>query len=45
LLSFNVDLSQFPTLVRIDAELAAHPAFIDAHPSAQVDCPEAEKKK
>jgi len=29
---FALDLAPFPTLVRVDAEAQAHPAFMDAHP-------------
>lgn len=29
---FALDLAPFPTLVRVDAEAQAHPAFQDAHP-------------
>eukprot|EP00123_Amoebidium_parasiticum_P012180 comp21177_c0_seq1/m.28713 comp21177_c0_seq1/g.28713 ORF comp21177_c0_seq1/g.28713 comp21177_c0_seq1/m.28713 type:complete len:213 (-) comp21177_c0_seq1:460-1098(-) len=36
---FNVDMSRFPTIARIDAELASIQAFKDAHPTAQPDCP------
>lgn len=31
---FNVPLDAYPTLVRADAEAAAHPAFAAAHPDA-----------
>ena len=34
---FNVPLAAYPTLLRIDAEAAAHPAFIAAHPARQPD--------
>lgn len=34
---FNVPLEAYPTLLRIDAEAAAHPAFIAAHPARQPD--------
>ena len=34
---FGCDLSAYPTLVRIDAACAQHPAFISAHPSKQPD--------
>jgi maleylacetoacetate isomerase len=34
---FNVPLEAYPTLLRIDAEAAAHPAFIAAHPAQQPD--------
>jgi maleylacetoacetate isomerase len=34
---FSVDMSQYPTIARIDAELAKLPAFKAAHPSAQPD--------
>lgn len=38
--SFKVDLTPYPTIVRIDQELALHPAFIAAHPNQQADRPE-----
>jgi maleylacetoacetate isomerase len=34
---FNVPLAAYPTLLRIDAEAAAHPAFTAAHPARQPD--------
>lgn len=34
---FGVELGAFPTLVRVDARLAALPAFIAAHPDRQPD--------
>ena len=34
---FEVDLAPFPTLVRVEAALAALPAFQAAHAEAQVD--------
>lgn len=34
---FGVDLTPFPTLLRIDASAAAHPAFQRAHADAQPD--------
>jgi hypothetical protein len=36
---FNVDLSKYPTLLRIEKELEGLDAFVKAHPSAQPDCP------
>lgn len=36
---FGVDMTPYPTLVGIDERLAAHPAFVSAHPSKQPDCP------
>jgi len=36
---FGVDLAPFPTLTRIEAHLAALPAFVKSHPSQQPDCP------
>ncbi|KAI8050527.1 maleylacetoacetate isomerase [Syncephalis plumigaleata] len=36
---FNVDMSQFPTITRIDANLASIEAFRLAHYSRQPDCP------
>lgn len=41
---FKVDLAPFPTLTRIDAALAQHPAFIAAHPDQQPDAPPMEKR-
>jgi len=37
---FGVDLSPFPTIVRIEEELNKLPAFQVSHPRAQPDCPE-----
>ncbi len=37
---FNVPLEAYPTLLRIEAEAAAHPAFIAAHPAQQPDAEE-----
>ena len=37
---FNVDMSQFPTITRLEARLSKLPAFAAAHPSMQQDCPE-----
>jgi glutathione S-transferase len=34
---FNVDMSQFPTIARIAAAVAALPEFQAAHPSQQPD--------
>jgi maleylpyruvate isomerase len=34
---FGVDLTPFPTLVRVDASAAAHPAFLRAHADVQPD--------
>ncbi|XP_055534425.1 probable maleylacetoacetate isomerase 2 [Wyeomyia smithii] len=36
---YKVDLDPYPTIIRIDGELAKHPAFQAAHPYNQVDCP------
>jgi hypothetical protein len=36
---FPLDLSQFPNLLRIEALLADHPAFIAGHPNNQADKP------
>ncbi len=36
---FGVDVQQFPTLLRIEAQLMKHPAFAEAVPSKQPDCP------
>lgn len=33
----GVDLTPYPTIVSIDAQLAQHPSFQRAHPSAQID--------
>jgi len=37
---FAVDMTPFPTLVRIEDELMKLPAFQVSHPRAQPDCPE-----
>lgn len=34
---FNLDLTPFPTLCRIEANLTTLPAFVDTHPSRQPD--------
>eukprot|EP01130_Rhizamoeba_saxonica_P017148 TRINITY_DN8188_c0_g1_i2.p1 TRINITY_DN8188_c0_g1~~TRINITY_DN8188_c0_g1_i2.p1 ORF type:complete len:109 (-),score=22.63 TRINITY_DN8188_c0_g1_i2:50-376(-) len=34
---YEVDMSQFPTISRINETLLTHPAFIAAHPSNQPD--------
>ena len=36
---FGVDLTHFPNISRIEAELSKHPAFAAAHPHVQPDCP------
>lgn len=36
---FNVDVSRFPTLLRIEKALEDLPAFRAAHPDVQPDCP------
>lgn len=36
---FGVDVQQFPTLLRIEAELMKLPAFANAVPAKQPDCP------
>lgn len=36
---FQVDLSRFPTIARINEKALKHPAFIDAHPDNQIDTP------
>jgi maleylacetoacetate isomerase len=36
---WEVDMSKFPIISRIDAELATHPAFKAAHPDVQPDAP------
>ena len=41
--SFGVDLTQFPTISRIERELSKHDAFIKAHPSQQPDYPHEQK--
>jgi maleylpyruvate isomerase len=41
---FKVDLAPFPTLTRIEALLAEHPAFVAAHPDRQPDAPPPEKR-
>ena len=37
---YGVDLSQFPNISKVEAELNKHPAFIAAHPDVQPDNPE-----
>jgi len=37
---FNVDLSAFPRICRVEALASPHPAFKKAHPDAQSDKPE-----
>ncbi|MGV8920900.1 MAG: maleylacetoacetate isomerase [Pseudomonas sp.] len=37
---FNVDLSDYPKICRVEALALQHPAFIAAHPDAQSDKPE-----
>ncbi|KAF0699410.1 Aste57867_10018 [Aphanomyces stellatus] len=37
---FKVDMAKYPTIARIQATLAAHPAFVAAHPSKQPDATE-----
>lgn len=34
---YECDLTPYPTILRIDAACGAHPAFIAAHPSKQID--------
>ncbi len=34
---FKVDMSAYPTIARICANLAEHPAFVAAHPNNQPD--------
>jgi maleylpyruvate isomerase len=41
---FKLDIARYPTLVRIDAALCEHPAFIAAHPDRQPDAPPPEKR-
>ncbi|KAL4237410.1 Glutathione S-transferase zeta-1 [Mactra antiquata] len=41
---FKVDLSKFPTVMKIVDTCSQHPAFKAADPSAQPDCPEDLKK-
>uniref|UniRef100_H2ZQ97 maleylacetoacetate isomerase n=1 Tax=Ciona savignyi TaxID=51511 RepID=H2ZQ97_CIOSA len=36
---FNVDMTQFPIISRINTALKDHPAFKMAHPDNQIDCP------
>lgn len=36
---FQVDLSPYPRILRVEALAAAHPAFQQAHPEAQPDTP------
>jgi maleylpyruvate isomerase len=42
---FEVDVSQFPTLLRIEEACAALPAFRSAHPDVQPDAPPPERSK
>eukprot|EP00455_Lapot_gusevi_P006838 TRINITY_DN1293_c0_g1_i3.p2 TRINITY_DN1293_c0_g1~~TRINITY_DN1293_c0_g1_i3.p2 ORF type:complete len:221 (+),score=73.69 TRINITY_DN1293_c0_g1_i3:64-726(+) len=42
---FGVDLSAFPTSLRIEQQLQSHPAFQAAYPTQQPDCPESERNK
>ena len=37
---FKVDMSQFPTIARINKSLLEHPAIIASGPKTQPDCPE-----
>lgn len=37
---FEVDLTAFPTCLRIEEALSQHPAFVAAHPNAQGDNPD-----
>jgi maleylacetoacetate isomerase len=37
---YGFDLTPYPTLLRIDARCATHPAFIAAHPMRQPDAPQ-----
>ncbi|WP_296254676.1 MULTISPECIES: maleylacetoacetate isomerase [unclassified Pseudomonas] len=37
---FNIDLSAFPRICRVEALALRHPAFQQAHPDAQADKPE-----
>ncbi|XP_058442683.1 probable maleylacetoacetate isomerase 2 [Malaya genurostris] len=41
---WKLDLTPYPTIIRIDQELKDHPAFRDSHPSSQPDYPPAESK-
>lgn len=36
---YEVDISKFKNILRIDSELKHHPAIISSHPHNQVDCP------
>jgi len=40
---YKIDMTQFPNIVRVEAALSQHPAFIAAHPDAQPDNPEKNK--
>jgi len=40
---FKVDLAKYPLIAKIDKELNEIEAFKNAHPNAQIDCPESEK--
>lgn len=37
---FEVDMSVYPTISRINSTLSEHEAFIAAHPTKQPDCPD-----
>ncbi|XP_011866471.1 PREDICTED: probable maleylacetoacetate isomerase 2 [Vollenhovia emeryi] len=36
---FHVDLTPFPTILKVDRNLEHHPAFTATHPNNQPDCP------
>lgn len=45
LFRFNVDMSKFPLISKINEELSKLEAFKKAHPFAQPDCPEDLRQK
>lgn len=42
---FKVDLTPYPLMTAIEERLSQLPAFQEAHPNCQPDCPEGEKVK
>lgn len=41
---FELDLAPFPTLLALEAASLGHPAFVRAHPDAQIDAPPPEER-
>lgn len=41
---FGLDLEPFPTVTRVEAAVAEHPAFVAAHPDQQPDAPPPEQR-